>query len=282
MNKNNLVEISSKQKSILAYLIEMFSNKYLILQISKKELITAYAQSLLGIFYHALVPMVQAIVFNFFFKKIEYTPSNEIPSFLFILISITIWNLFVNNSIKTSNIFLANRKYISKLYFNRFVFVISSCVINSIHFLINLSILFFVIFFFQSYYEIESVSLNFKIFMIPFLIFNVIILSSGIGMIISSLSIRYRDFLFGLTFIFQILMFISPVLFSLNTIHSALSIIFLINPVTSFLELFRWIFIDTYNLNLFFILINILTAFLIFFIGLKLYINADRKVADFI
>ena len=79
-----------------------------------------------------------------------------------------------------------------------------------------------------------------------------------------------------------ILMFVSPVLFSLDTINETLSLIFLLNPITSFLELFRWVFISDYMINLTFIWINISFIFIIFLIGSKMFIQSERKVADFI
>ena len=278
----NLIEISNKKPKILSYYFDIFKNKYLIFQITKREFITAYTQSLLGIFYHALVPLVQTIVFNFFLNKVNFNPSNEIPSFLFYFIGITIWNLFFNNSLKVSNILLINRKTIARLYFNRFTLVISSCLINLVHFIINLIILIAIMLFLKFYFELSSLNLNIKLFIIPLIALNAFILSAGIGMIVSSLSIRYRDLVFGLTFLFQLLMFISPVLYSIDAMDNNYLLFFLLNPVTSFLELFRWVFIEDYNLNLFYISINALTAILIFLIGTKMFIIAERKVADFI
>ena len=106
-----IIEISSKKPSLLEYYSEVLQNKYLIFQITKKEFITAYTQSLAGFLYHALVPLMQTIIFNFFINKIEFNPNDKIPSFLFVLIGVTMWNLFSTNTIKISQIFLTNRKY---------------------------------------------------------------------------------------------------------------------------------------------------------------------------
>lgn len=282
MNKNNLIEISSKKPSLINYYLEIFQNKYLIYQITRREFVTAYTQSILGILYHAFVPIVQTIVFNFFLNKIDFNPDDKVPTFLFIFIGLTIWNLFFNNSLRVSNIFLTNRKYLGKLYFYRFSLVISSMIINCTHFLINFIILICIILYFKINLSLGSLTLDYKLLFVPLIVFITAIFSSGIGLIICSLSVRYRDLLFGLNFIFQLLMFVSPVLFSLDTINETLSLIFLLNPITSFLELFRWVFISDYMINLTFIWINISFIFIIFLIGSKMFIQSERKVADFI
>ena len=277
-----IIEISSKKPTLLEYYSEVLQNKYLIFQITKKEFITAYTQSLVGFLYHALVPLMQTIIFNFFINKIEFNPNDKIPSFLFVLIGVTIWNLFSANTIKISQIFLTNRKYLSKLYFYKFSLVISSILITTTHFVINFLILLGTILFFKIKFENIQIDLDFKIFFIIIPIGLAAILSAGIGMIICSLSVRYRDLLFGVNFIFQLLIFVSPVLFSVNNMDGQFSTFLFLNPTTSFLEFFRWIFISDYQINMQYFMINVFCSVLIFLIGTKLYISAERKVADYL
>ena len=278
----NIIEISSKKPTLLEYYSEVLQNKYLIFQITKKEFITAYTQSLVGFLYHALVPLMQTIIFNFFINKIEFNPNDKIPSFLFVLIGVTIWNLFSANTIKISQIFLTNRKYLSKLYFYKFSLVISSILITTTHFVINFLILLGTILFFKIKFENIQIDLDFKIFFIIIPIGLAAILSAGIGMIICSLSVRYRDLLFGVNFIFQLLIFVSPVLFSVNNMDGQFSTFLFLNPTTSFLEFFRWIFISDYQINMQYFMINVFCSVLLFLIGTKLYISAERKVADYL
>lgn len=277
-----IIEISSKKPTLLEYYSEVLQNKYLIFQITKKEFITAYTQSLVGFLYHALVPLMQTIIFNFFINKIEFNPNDKIPSFLFVLIGVTMWNLFSTNTIKISQIFLTNRKYLSKLYFYKFSLVVSSILITTTHFVINLLILLGTILFFKIKFENIQIDLDFKIFFIIIPIGIAAILSAGIGMIICSLSVRYRDLLFGVNFIFQLLIFVSPVLFSVNNMDGQFSTFLFLNPTTSFLEFFRWIFISDYQINMQYFMINVFCSVLIFLIGTKLYISAERKVADYL
>ena len=277
-----IIEISSKKPTLLEYYSEVLQNKYLIFQITKKEFITAYTQSLVGFLYHALVPLMQTIIFNFFINKIEFNPNDKIPSFLFVLIGVTMWNLFSTNTIKISQIFLTNRKYLSKLYFYKFSLVVSSILITTTHFVINLLILLGTILFFKIKFENIQIDLDFKIFFIIIPIGIAAILSAGIGMIICSLSVRYRDLLFGVNFIFQLLIFVSPVLFSVNNMDGQFSTFLFLNPTTSFLEFFRWIFISDYQINMQYFMINVFCSILVFLIGTKLYISAERKVADYL
>ena len=277
-----IIEISNKKPTLLEYYSEILQNTYLIFQITKKEFITAYTQSLLGFLYHALVPLVQTIIFNFFINKIEFSPNDKIPSFLFVLIGVTMWNLFSTNTIKISQIFTTNRKYISKLYFYKFSLIVSSILITTTHFIINLLILLSIILFFKITYENMQIDINAKIFLIIIPVTIAALLSAGIGMIICSLSIRYRDLLFGINFIFQLLIFTSPVLFSVNSMDGQFSTFLFLNPTTSFLEFFRWIFITDYQIKFHYFVVNVICSVLIFLFGTKLYISAERKVADYL
>ena len=225
---------------------------------------------------------MQTIIFNFFINKIEFSPNDKIPSFLFVLIGVTMWNLFSTNTIKISQIFTTNRKYISKLYFYKFSLIVSSILITTTHFIINLLILLSIILFFKITYENMQIDLNAKIFLIIIPVTIAALLSAGIGMIICSLSIRYRDLLFGINFIFQLLIFTSPVLFSVNSMDGQFSTFLFLNPTTSFLEFFRWIFITDYQIKFHYFVVNVICSVLIFLFGTKLYISAERKVADYI
>ena len=281
MNKSYFI-ISKKPKDVLPYLKELFWNKYLIYQLVKKEFIAAYTQSILGPVYYVLVPLLQTIVFNFFLNNLDFRPSNLVPSFIFYFIGMSVWNFFSSNSIKVSNIYITNRKYIAKLNFNRFALVVASSFINFIHFLISFIILIFILLYSKYYLNVELIVFDYKIFILPIVIFYILFLSSGIGMIIASLSVRYKDLVFGLVFIFQLLMFISPVLYSPNLLDKNYLSLILFNPVTSCLELFRWIFLENYVLFSEAIAINVATTLIIFFIGIKLFINAEKHVADFL
>jgi len=277
-----IIEISNKKPTLLEYYSEILQNKYLIFQITKKEFITAYTQSLLGFLYHALVPLMQTIIFNFFINKIEFSPNDKIPSFLFVLIGVTMWNLFSTNTIKISQIFATNRKYLAKIYFYKFSLIVSSTLITITHFIINLLILLSIILFFKITYENMQIDLNAKIFLIIIPVTIATLLSAGIGMIICSLSVRYRDLLFGVNFIFQLIIFVSPVLFSVNSMDGQFSTFLFLNPTTSFLEFFRWIFITDYQINIHYFVVNVICSVLIFLFGTKLYISAERKVADYL
>jgi len=277
-----IIEISNKKPTLLEYYSEILQNKYLIFQITKKEFITAYTQSLLGFLYHALVPLMQTIIFNFFINKIEFSPNDKIPSFLFILIGVTMWNLFSTNTLKTSQIFLTNRKYLAKIYFYKFSLIVSSILITITHFIINFLILLSIILFFKITYENIQIDLNAKIFLTIIPVTIAALLSAGIGMIICSLSVRYRDLLFGVNFIFQLVIFVSPVLFSVNSMDGQFSTFLFLNPTTSFLEFFRSIFITDYQINIDYFVVNVICSVLIFLFGTKLYISAERKVADYL
>lgn len=220
--------INNKHKNLLQHLAELYSSKYLIYELSKKEFKIAYTQTLLGPAFFFLLPFIQSSVFSFFTIKFEIDKISGIPTFIFFLIGMTLWNFFSLCTIKCSGVFFNNRKLIDKAYFNRLIFFIVACFVCSIHFLINLISMLLLILFYKYFYQSELIIFNIKILLVLFVAMLTVILSVSIGMIISSISIRYRDIIYGLPFIFQMLIFLTPVLFPLNSTINGYNFFFLL------------------------------------------------------
>ena len=253
----------------------------MILQFTIKDLKTSFAQSILGASYFVISPLIQSVVLTFFVEIVIKKGELNWNSFYFFLVSMTIWNFFFNIVSKSSALFLVNRKYLVKLYFNRLTLFVAAINVCLITFFINLVILIIFGYSFSLIYDFDySINLKF-LFITPLLIF-LIFFSSGLGLIMASLSIRYRDIIYGIAYILQLIFFMTPVVVTLNEFSAGLKSFFLLNPLTGALEVFRWIFIDGYNANFDYLFYNISTAVLIIFLGLWLFTISDKKIADVI
>ena len=145
--------INNKNRSLFQHLNELYSSKYLIYELSKKEFKAAYTQTLLGPAFFFLLPFIQATVLSYFTTKVAVDKVYEIPTFIFFLIGTTLWNFFSLCTIKCSGVFFNNRKLIDKAYFNRLIFFIVASFVCSIHFLINLISMFLLILFYKYFYQ---------------------------------------------------------------------------------------------------------------------------------
>lgn len=281
MNKKIII-IDNKGKVFRDYFLDIFSSKFLIYELVKKDFKIAYSQTILGPIFFILVPVIQSLVFTFFTNSFNIKEINGLPTFLFFLLGTTLWNFISNSTIKCSQVLLSNRKLISKVYFNRIIFFVVSILISFIHFIINFMTLVIFLLFYKFYFNLDIINFNINIFILPFVILLSAMLSFSIGIIFASASIKYRDLSYGLPFIFQILMFLSPVLYPVESLNSRLYLVAIFNPITSLLELFRYIFINNYNFSLEILCLNILQIFGLFVIGLLFFRYIDKKISDLI
>jgi lipopolysaccharide transport system permease protein len=282
MNNINITIIDKKGKFFRDYFLDIFSSKFLIYELVKKDFKIAYSQTILGPIFFILVPVIQSLVFTFFTNSFNIKEINGLPTFLFFLLGTTLWNFISNSTIKCSQVLLSNRKLISKVYFNRIIFFIVSILISFIHFIINFMTLVIFLLFYKFYFNLDIINFNINIFILPFVILLSAIFSFSIGIIFASASIKYRDLSYGLPFIFQILMFLSPVLYPMESLNSRIYSVAIFNPMTSLLELFRYIFINNYNFSLEVLSLNVLQIFILFVIGLHFFRYIDKKISDLI
>ncbi len=282
MNVKFFQKISSKPQSLLDDFKEILRSKFLIYEFTKKEFTTVYSQTILGPSYFIFLPLVQSVVFNFFVKNLNKDPMiNGVPTFIFLLLSTTLWNYFYLSSVKNSGVFLLNRKLIMRVYINKLIFFISSSLITLFHLSINLFVMFLVIYIYSLFYGGTGVIYSLKILLVPLVIAYTLFLSLFIGIAISSISIRYRDIVYGLPFLFNMLFFLSPVLYSVNK-ESSLYFLFILNPFAFPLEFFRWCFLTNYSIQTDLILINVIIFIFLGFFSLFLFKKIENKISDVI
>lgn len=258
----------------------LFYNKYLIYCLVKKNIFVSYAQSFIGPLYFLLLPLIQTIVFSFFLNNIFEVSSDKIGSFIFILISTTFWNFFSSTTVKASNSYLHNKHLISKVYFDRLIFFIQSILTSSFNLIINLFLMFFIILIFHYTNNDIGVNISPRLVYLPLFIFYACIFSLGISIIIASISVRYRDILYGTSFIFQLFLFASPVLYSLDKLNGLTYKLMLFNPFTFLLEFFRWIFYLDKSIDINLLIINITYCFILIVVANFLYKLSNYYLSD--
>ena len=272
--------ISNKPRSLLESFFAIFSSKFIIYSLLRKNIIISYSQSFVGPLYFFLLPLLQAIVFNFFLNSIFETDSSRTESFIFILISMTFWSFFSNLTIKSANSYFLNKKLISKVYFDRLVFFIQAALLATLNFSINFILALVIIFLFYLFKKDLGIVFSYKVLLLPFFIFYSCLFSLFIGIVIASVSIKLRDLLYGLGFAFQMILFISPVLYSLEKLNGIVYSLMIFNPVTFLLEGFRWFFYTNTTIDSNVLLINIFYFAILIFAASKLYKKSNLILSD--
>lgn len=252
--------------------------KDLIFLLIRRDFVAFYKQTILGPLWFFIQPLITTIVFTIIFGNIAKIPTDGLPQPLFYMSGIVMWNYFATCLNNTSNTFIANSGLFGKVYFPRLVVPISvvfSCLIRfGIQFLMFLLI--------GSYFLISGADIqpNFYIFLTPLFLLQMGILGLGVGILISSLTTKYRDLSFLVGFGVQLWMYASPIVYPMSQIPEKWRIYFVINPMVQVIEGFRFAFLGVGSFNLFQYGLGWLITLLILFIGVLLFSRVEKTFMD--
>lgn len=275
MSKNKIL-ITAKTNNFTNILNDLSKSKDLIYLLVKRDFITFYKQTILGPLWFVIQPVLTTIVFTVIFGKVAKIPTDGIPPFLFYMAGVIPWMYFSSCLDKTSKTFLENSGLFGKVFFPRLVIPISIVISNLINFLIQFCI--FIIFIF--YFIDSSISPNLFILLSPFLIFQTAALGMGVGILISSLSIKYRDITFILGFLIQLWMYASPIVYPLSRVPDKWKWVMSLNPMSNVIESFRYMFLGQGYVTFQNLLISLLITFLVFFVGIYYFSKSERNFVD--
>jgi lipopolysaccharide transport system permease protein len=212
---------------------ELWQFRDLLLSLAGRDVKLRYKQTALGVIWVVLQPLLAAGVFSFVFGKVAKLPSDGLPYFLFSYAGLLGWNLFNNTVTKCSTCLVGNSQLISKVFFPRLVLPLSTVPSALIDFAVAICMMVVL----MAIYHVPPTP---ALLLLPLWMGVLILLSLGIGLWTAALSVSYRDVQYILPVFLQILLYASPIAYSLAAVPSNLRIYFLINPLSGPLEAFRW------------------------------------------
>jgi lipopolysaccharide transport system permease protein len=243
-----------------------------------RDFVSQYKQTLLGPLWFIIQPVLSTIVFTVIFGRIAKIPTDGLPQPLFYLCGITCWSYFADCFNKTSNTFIANAGIFGKVYFPRMVVPLSIVISNITKFLIQF--LLFTGFLIFYYYRGAQVHPNSYILFTPALLLIMAGLGLGFGIIISSLTTKYRDLQNLVGFGVQLLMYLAPVIYPLSFISGKFRWLFLANPMTPVIETFRFAFLGTGEFNLMHLAYSGIFMLAVLFIGILIFNKVEKSFMD--
>lgn len=242
--------VAPKNKLFDLKLRELWNYRDLIWLFVKRDFVTMYKQTILGPAWAILQPFLTTVVFSLVFGTIAgFSPAPGVPQFLFYMIGTITWTLFSSCVTTVSSTFVSNSHVFGKVYFPRLAVPVSTALGKFIGFLIQL-VFFFVFWVIFQFIGGYNFGMNLWVLLVPLLLVETMILGVGFGVIISSLTTKYRDLMMLVSFGVQLWMYITPVAYSLAEIEQAFPAftwVFLINPMTPILEVMRYAFFDSYT-----------------------------------
>lgn len=257
---------------------ELLQYKDLIIMFVKRDFKTLYKQTILGPLWIIINPLLTTIMFTIVFGNIANISTDGMPQILFYMLGTTVWTYFSTCLTKTSATFTGNAAIFGKVYFPRLVTPISIVVSG----LINFAVQFIMFLGFMIYYYITGAHVcpNIYILMIPLLLVQLALLSLGFGVIISSLTTKYRDLAILVTFGVQLWMYATPVVYPASQIGGILKTLMMLNPVSPIIESFRYAFLGSGSIPWNFLGISIATTVVVLFIGVILFSRVEKTFMD--
>lgn len=249
----------------------------LVVLLFKRDFVALYKQTILGPLWYVIQPLLTTVAYTLIFNRIAGISTEGTPPFLFYMSGVVMWNFFGNCLGKTSDTFVANAAIFGKVYFPRLVVPASIILSNLLTFVIQFVLLFLV----MLYYSTRGVALPglSLVFAIPLLAY-VAAVGLGVGILVSSLTTRYRDLTFLVGFATQLWMYATPVVYPLSQIPESWRWLFMFNPLTAPVESFRGLVFGSTSIGVTDWVVNGLVGAVVVFIGLALFSRTEKISMD--
>ena len=264
-----IIEAGRSEKN---YWTDLWCYRELFIILSWRDLSIRYKQTIIGILWAIIRPLLTMVVFTAIFGSVAKLPSDGSSPYALMLP----WTLFSNALSESSNSLIGNANLISKVYFPRLIIPAATLVTALVDFLISFVILIAM----MIYYQFMP---GWQIILIPFFIILALLASLGPGLWITALNVKYRDFRYVIPFIVQFGLYVSPVGFSSNVVPEKWRLLYSLNPIVGVIDGFRWCILGGNSpiyLPGFLLSIAIITFFL--WLGITRFRKMEKTFADII
>lgn len=277
-NREFEIYITSEQKPFDLRIKELVRYKDLIWLFVKRSFTSQYKQTILGPMWFVLNPLITTFISTLIFGGIAHIESDGVPYFLFYLSGYTLWNYFSTCVSQTSSTFTANAGIMGKVYFPRLTMPISSVIYSAVNMLIVFIMTLLTMFYY--YLNGASIKISLGIIVIPVLMVQTAVLGLGVGIIISSLTTKYRDLAILVGFGLQLWMYLTPVVYPITEVSGLLKTLLFINPMTAVVQNFKYFLMGIGEFYGFWWLVSGLVTIIVFLYGVLLFNKVEKTFMD--
>lgn len=254
---------------------EIWEYRDLLLILAGRDVKLRYKQTLLGVTWVILQPLATAIIFTVVFGNFARLPSDGLPYILFVFAGLLPWNLFSASLSRAGGSLVGSASLISKVYFPRVLVPLASVGAILIDFAVAAVVLVLLMI-------VYGVTPSLRVLTVPFFLLLTLLTSMGVSLLISALSVYYRDFLFALPFVIQFWTYASPVAYAMSIVPEQWRWLFSLNPAVAFIEGFRWALLGSTGLTFEIVVISAVSSVVFFIGGLVVFRRIERGFADVI
>ena len=259
------------------YWKDLWRYRELFYILSWRDIKVRYKQTVIGVAWSIIRPLLTMFVFTVIFGKVANLPSEgAAPYAILVYAAMLPWQFFSNSLSESSNSLVSNTNLISKVYFPRLIIPAASVITSLIDFVISFVILIGLMLWFQFVPP-------WQIIFLPLFLLLAFVCSMGIGFWLTSLNVKYRDFRFIVPFIVQFGLYISPVGFSSSVVPEQYRILYNLNPMVGVIDGFRWAIIGGDSvLNVESLVSSVIISFFFLWLGVRQFRKMEKSFADLI
>lgn len=259
-------------------LSELWRYRELIGMFVKRDFVTFYKQTILGPLWYIIQPLFTTIVFTIIFGRVAKIPTDNLPPFLFYMGGNVMWSYFSASLNATSGTFHSNAGIFGKVYFPRLTMPLAIVVVNFLQFFIQLSLFLG----FYGYFMAKGVPIQptVWVFALPILLFQMALLSFGLGVLLSSMTTKYKDLRFALSFLIQLWMYATPIVYPLSQVPERYLALYILNPMVAVVESFRFAFFGISVIQWSHISISWIVTAVVLVAGVMLFSRIEKTFMD--
>jgi lipopolysaccharide transport system permease protein len=276
-NEQWLFEINSQRGYLDFNFKEIWDYRDLLVLFVRRDFVTVYKQTILGPLWFFIQPILTTITFTVIFGNVAQLSTDGAPKMVFYMAGITLWNYFSTCLVSVSSVFNTNASIFGKVYFPRLIMPLTVIVSNLMKF--GIQFLLFLVFVFY-YHSQELVHPNLWVIATPIVILLMALISMGIGLILSSMTTKYKDLNMLITFGMQLFMYASPVIYPSSSIPSDYQWLIQLNPLVSLFDYIRYAYlgVGTFSMNDF--IYPFLFSVVILFLGILVFNKVQKTFMD--
>lgn len=278
MQSKDVTVISSKRGLLNFNLKSIWKYRDLVSLFVKRDFKNTYKQTILGPLWIVINPFLSTFVFTVIFGMIANISTDGMPQFLFYMSGNILWTFFSSCLNKASQTFLGNARLFGKVYFPRLIMPVSGIIYNSITFFVQFVMFFGLALFYM--FSGSNVHPNMYVILLPVLLLATAFLGTGCGLIISSVTTKYRDLGVLVSFGVTLWMYITPVVYPVSQVSESFRWIILMNPVAPLVETFRYAFLGSGTLPMPYLLISFCVTAAVLFLGIIVFNQVEKDFID--
>jgi lipopolysaccharide transport system permease protein len=246
-----------------------------------RDFATRYKQTMLGPLWHIFQPLLTTIVFTVVFSQVAELPTDGLPPTLFYLCGLLAWNYFSQTFNSTSSTLVANAGLFGKVYFPRLIVPLASAISNGVSFLIQLGSFFVVLIIYRAAHHGVTCGPRWEaLVLLPLVLVQLAAFSLGIGLWLSALTSKFRDFTVLSGFLLQLWMYVTPVILPLTKVPPQWHKFVALNPVTMPVECFRFLLLSQGWINVSLIFVSIVATLVTLATGILVFQRVEKTFVD--